>query len=111
MNQTNMKQAYRSYCPIAQTLDIVGDKWTLLILRDVLVFKSRSFAQFEQSPENIPTSLLADRLKRLVEHRFLEKVPYQDKPVRHHYLATDKARAMLPVIRAMKKFGETHLHS
>jgi len=104
-----MNPTHRSHCPIAQTLDIVGDKWTLLILRDALVFKRKSFAEFEQSSENIPTSLLAERLKRLVENGFLEKIPYQDKPVRYHYVPTDKGKAVIPIIRAMKKFGETHL--
>ena len=104
-----MKPIHRSQCPVARTLDILGDKWTLLILRDTLLFKSRSFADFEQSPENIPTSLLADRLKRLVENGFLTKVPYQEKPVRYHYVPTEKADAVLPVIRAMKKFGEAQL--
>ncbi len=106
-----MHPSHRSPCPIARTLDLVGDKWTLLILRDALVFKAKSFAEFEQSPENIPTSLLADRLMRLVETGFLRKVPYQEKPVRHHYVATEKAKAVLPVIRAMKKFGETQLNA
>ncbi len=104
-----MNPPHRSACPIARTLDLVGDKWTLLILRDALVFKAKSFAEFEQSPENIPTSLLADRLKRLVEAGFLEKMPYQEKPVRHHYVPTEKAKALRPVIQAMKKFGETEL--
>jgi len=104
-----MHPSHRSPCPIARTLDLVGDKWTLLILRDALVFKAKSFAEFEQSPEKIPASLLADRLKRLVETGFLRKVPYQEKPVRHHYVATEKAKAMRPVIQAMKKFGETQL--
>jgi len=104
-----MHPSHRSPCPIARTLDLVGDKWTLLILRDALVFKAKSFAEFEKSPENIPTSLLADRLKRLVEMGFLTKVPYQEKPVRHHYVPTEKAKATLPIIRAMRKFGEAQL--
>ena len=104
-----MSPSHPSPCPIARTLDIFGDRWTLLILRDALVFNRRTFAEFEQSPENIPASILAERLKRLVEHGFLTKVPYQDRPVRCHYVATDTGRAVLPIIRAMKKFGEAQL--
>lgn len=104
-----MKQLHRSHCPVARSLDILGDKWTLLILRDALVFHRKSFAEFEQSSESIPTSLLADRLKRLVDHGFLAKVPYQQKPTRYHYVTTEKAKAVMPVIRAMKKFGESQL--
>lgn len=100
---------YRSECPIARTLDIIGDKWTLLVLRDALVFGRKSFAEFEHGVEKIPTNLLADRLKRLVDSGFMEKVAYQDKPVRYHYLPTAKGRAVRPVIRAMKNFGETYL--
>ena len=99
----------RSNCPIAQSLDLFGDKWTLLVMRDVLVFGKKSFVDFEQGDERIPTNLLADRLKRLVEQALLEKVPYQDKPVRYHYLPTEKGRALRPVLRAMRIFGETHL--
>lgn len=104
-----MNPSHRSDCPVARTLDLVGDKWTLLVLRDALIFKAKSFAEFEQSPEKIPASLLADRLKRLVETGFLTKVPYQKKPIRHHYVATEKAKAMRPVILAMKKFGAAEL--
>ena len=104
-----MTKKHRSPCPIARTLDIIGDKWTLLVLRDVLLFDRKSFAEFENSLEKIPTNLLADRLKRLVKYGFLEKAAYQEKPIRYHYLPTDKGKAALPVIRAMKTFGETHL--
>lgn len=104
-----MTDAYRSGCPIARTLDILGDKWTLLVLRDALVFGRKTFAEFEHSVEKIPTNLLADRLKRLVDNGFLEKVAYQDKPARYHYLPTAQGRAVRPVIRAMKNFGETYL--
>ena len=104
-----MTQTHRSGCPVARTLDLLGDKWTLLVLRDALSFGRKSFVEFEHSAEKIPTNLLADRLKRLVDCGFLEKVPYQDKPVRYHYLPTEKGRAVRPVIRAMKNFGDTYL--
>ena len=112
MTQTVMdktKHTFRSDCPVARTLDVLGDKWTLLVLRDALVFGKKSFADFEHSDERFPTNLLADRLKRLVNHGLLEKVAYQDKPVRYHYLPTASGRAARPVLRAMRNFGETHL--
>ena len=104
-----MTYTHRSLCPIARTLDLIGDKWTLLVMRDALVFGRKSFSEFEHSAEKVPTNLLADRLKRLVECGFLEKVAYQDKPVRYHYLPTEQGRAVRPVILAMKNFGETYL--
>ena len=105
-----MSEAWRSECPIARTLDILGDKWTLLVLRDALVFGYRTYAEFEHSAEKIPTNLLADRLKRLTEHGLLEKVAYQDKPKRYHYVPTERGRAVRPVLRAMRLFGEGHLN-
>ncbi len=104
-----MTDQHRSACPIARTLDLLGDKWTLLVMRDALVFGRKSFADFERSAERIPTNLLADRLKKLVDYGLLEKVAYQDKPVRYHYLPTPQGRAVRPVIRALKNYGETYL--
>lgn len=101
--------AFRSPCPIARTLDILGDKWTLLVLRDALFFEARTFAEFERRPEHIPTNLLSDRLKRLVEAGLLEKVAYQEHPLRYEYVPTASGRAVRPVIRAMRQFGEAHL--
>ena len=100
---------FRSECPIARTLDLLGDKWTLLILRDALFFNTRTFAGFERRPEHIPTNLLSARLKRLVEAGLLEKVAYQEHPVRYEYRPTELCRAVRPVIRSMRQFGEAHL--
>jgi DNA-binding HxlR family transcriptional regulator len=105
------QMARRSDCPIALTLDLLGDKWTLLILRDVLVFDRHTFSEFANSPERIPTNLLAERLKRLVDAGLLEKVAYQDNPPRFRYLPTAKGRAARPVLRALKQFGEANLEA
>jgi DNA-binding HxlR family transcriptional regulator len=99
----------RSSCPIARTLDLLGDKWTLLILRDALVFNRRTYSEFAGSPERIPTNLLAQRLKRLVASGLLEKVAYQQNPQRFEYLPTAKGRAIRPIIKAMRNYGETYL--
>jgi len=58
----------RSVCPIATTLDLLGDKWTLLVVRDLLFVGKRRFGEFLESPEGIPTNILTDRLRRLEEH-------------------------------------------
>lgn len=96
--------AKRSPCPIATALDMVGDKWTLLVLRDLFVGKSK-FGEFEDSPERIPTNILAERLKRLETHGFVERSPYQDKPVRYAYALTKKGRGFLPVLQEISKWG------
>lgn len=100
---------HRSSCPIARSLDLLGDKWTLIIMRDALYFDSRTFADFSRSRERIPTNLLADRLKRLVEMELLEKVPYHANPTRYEYVPTEKGESIKPVLTSLRVFGETHL--
>ncbi len=98
----------RSPCPIACTLDILGDKWTLLVVRDLRSGK-KTYTALQQSPEKIPSNILADRLKRLVEHGIIEKRAYQQHPVRYEYALTDKGKALGKVLQAMVKWGEEHI--
>ena len=102
-------RAFRSSCPIARTLDLFGDKWTLVIMRDALFFDCRTFADFANCSEKIPTNLLAERLKRLVLIGMLEKLPYQAKPVRYEYRPTPLGHSLQPVLKEILKFGQTHL--
>jgi DNA-binding HxlR family transcriptional regulator len=90
----------RSPCPIATALDILGDKWTLVVLRDLFMGAAR-YGAFLASPEKIPTNILADRLKRLVAEGLAEKQPYQARPVRYEYRLTDKGRRLLPVLQEL----------
>jgi len=99
---------WRSTCPVACTLDIVGDKWTLLIVRDLFAGK-KTYGDFQQSPEKIPTNILADRLKRLQRHGIVTRRPYQERPVRYEYLLTPKGKELGPVLKAMVKWGEKHV--
>lgn len=108
-NNELMAGQYRSHCSIARTLDLLGDKWTLLVLRDVLFFDVTTFAGFSHRPERVPTNILAERLKRLVAAGILKKVPYQDRPLRYEYLATEMAKDLIPVLRSIKTFGDTYL--
>jgi len=98
----------RSICPIACALDIFGDKWTLLVIRDLIVGK-KTYSEFQQSPENIPTNILAARLKLLLEHEIIEKVAYQQKPVRYEYLLTNKGRELGSIIGSIIQWGEKHI--
>jgi|TARA_B110000444_G_C18491039_1_gene433527 DNA-binding HxlR family transcriptional regulator len=106
MSKVKSASKYRSDCPIAKTLDLLGDKWTLLILRDVLIFSATTYTHFSQSVEHIPTNLLSQRLKKLVDEGLLEKKAYQNNPLRYEYLPTVKCKAVQPIIVAMKKFGD-----
>lgn len=91
-------------CSIQRTLDVIGDRWTLLILRDV--FRGvRRFSQI-QSDLGIAKNLLTDRLGALVAADVVEKVPYQDRPVRHEYRLTAKGRALSPALVALMRWGD-----
>jgi DNA-binding HxlR family transcriptional regulator len=91
-------------CSVAQCLEIVGEWWTLLILRDVFLGYSR-FDEFE-SRLGIARNVLTQRLERLVDAGVLERVPYQERPVRHDYLLTDKGRDLWHVVTAMRQWGD-----
>ena len=94
----------RSPCPVACCLDIVGDKWTLLVIRDLVMGRSR-FRDFTASPEGIPTNILSDRLERLLENEIVEQIPAADGTKRFAYLLTEKGKALLPVLKAMRDWG------
>ncbi|MFN2535839.1 MAG: winged helix-turn-helix transcriptional regulator [Pseudonocardiaceae bacterium] len=98
----------RSPCPVAGALDLLGDRWTLLILRDLLLGKSR-YGQFLASPEGISTNLLADRLQRLEAAGLVAAVPYSEHPVRMDYHLTPAGRALSPVVDALATWGLAHL--
>lgn len=98
----------RSDCPISCTLDIVGDKWTLLIIRDLLNGKKR-YGEFLESPEGVPTNILAERLKRLEANGLVEKQLYSKRPARHEYQITDKGEALGEVVQGLSIWGLTHL--
>lgn len=95
----------RMPCSVAQTLDIVGEWWTLLIVRDLFYGVSR----FEPLREHLGISrrILADRLATLVEHGIVERVPYQQHPERVDYLLTDRGQDLFPVIVSLMNWGDT----
>lgn len=98
----------RSRCPIAGTLDILGDRWTLLVVRDLLLGKKR-FGEFRQSPEGIPSNILSDRIKRLEEAGLITSLLYSKHPPRSEYLLTPKGEELRPVMRAILEWAAKHL--
>jgi len=96
--------APRSPCPISNALDLLGDRWTLLVVRDLFVGK-RTYGEFQRSPEGIPTNILADRLKRLEKQGLIDRTPYQDRPIRYRYSLTEKGLALRPVLYAIAEWG------
>lgn len=99
---------FRSGCPIASTLDLVGDRWTLVILRDLLNGKSK-FSEFLDSPEHITTSVLTDRLAAMERDGLVERSPYQQRPTRHRYALTPRGEALLPVLQSICRWANRHV--
>src|SRR5437764_12579050 len=94
----------RSTCPVACTLDIVGDRWTLLIVRDLLAGKKR-YGDFLGSQEGIPTNILADRLKRLEREGLVTTSLYSEHPPRFEYHLTPEGRSLAAAIHALATWG------
>lgn len=94
----------RSICPVACTLDLIGDKWTLLVVRDLFCGKSQ-FSEFARSPEKIATNILADRLEKLVRMKLAMRRPATVGGSRESYHLTDRGRSLLPVLNAVKEWG------
>jgi DNA-binding HxlR family transcriptional regulator len=91
-------------CSIARTLDVVGERWSMLLIRDAFLGVTR-FDDF-QARLGISRNILTDRLDRLVERGVLERRPYQQHPVRCDYLLTDKGRDLWPVITTLRQWGD-----
>lgn len=103
------RPAPRSACPIANALDLLGDRWTLLVIRDLLFAGKRRFGEFLNSPESIPTNILSDRLRRLEDSGVVVKAPYQLRPARYEYQLTAKGMDLFPVLRALVEWATRHL--
>ncbi len=102
--KNKMGDVMRSPCPVACALDIVGDRWTLLVIRDLAFGRSR-FKDFSASPEGIPTNILAERLQRLLRHGLAEQVPAEDGSMRLGYRLTEKGWSLGPVLEAIRDWG------
>jgi DNA-binding HxlR family transcriptional regulator len=94
----------RSPCPVASSLDILGDRWTLLVIRDLFFGRTR-FKDFAASPEGIPTNILTERLERLLARGIIEQFPAEDGTKRMAYRLTKKGKALGPVLKAMRDWG------
>jgi DNA-binding HxlR family transcriptional regulator len=99
---------YDMRCPIARTLDIVGERWTILILRDLVVDGPRKFQDFERSLSGISPNTLSARLKRLEEAEIVERRFYAQHPPRAEYVLTKKGEELRPVLRALLDWGQRH---
>jgi DNA-binding HxlR family transcriptional regulator len=103
-----MPATKRSPCPVACTLDLIGDKWTLLLVRDMACGKSL-FKEFAASPEKIATNILSDRLNRLVEHGLALKQPASEGSARDAYRLSEKGKSLFPILESIANWGLAHI--
>jgi DNA-binding HxlR family transcriptional regulator len=101
-------RSYGQYCPVAKTLELVGERWTLLIVRELLVEPKR-FTDLHTALDGIPRNLLADRLRDLEAHGVVTRHELPPPAARSVYDLTDAGRALLPVIGALAQWGLAHL--
>jgi DNA-binding HxlR family transcriptional regulator len=99
-----MAGSRRSPCPIACSLDIIGDRWTLLVIRDLFLGRTR-FKDFAASPERIPTNILTERLQRLLDRQIIEQTPAAEGSKRLAYRLTDKGQALGPMLKELRNWG------
>ena len=104
-----IKCSARSACPIANTLDLIGDKWTLLVVRDLLFLEKRLYGELMQSAEGMRSNILAERLKRLENAGLLKKSPYQQNPVRYEYRLTPKGADLFPILKEIIRWGNKYV--
>lgn len=98
---------YNQACPVARTLDLIGDRWTLLIIRDLFLGKSR-FSEFRKSDPAPPPKLLSERLQRLEQAGVVERVVTSERPPRTEYRLTPKGRTLHPILREIVDWGLEH---
>jgi len=95
-------------CPIARTLEVIGERWTLLLLRDLLLQGPRRFQDFQSSLAGVPPNTLSTRLKELEANGIVRRTLYNERPPRLEYSLTDKGRSLGPVVSAMRAWGTKH---
>lgn len=99
----------RSDCPISSSLDIIGDKWSLLIVRDLMLHKSRTYGDFTKSVEKIATNILANRLQLLENNGIIIKLPYPDNKVKGLYRLSPKGIDLIPALIEIALWGDKYV--
>ena len=103
----------RSYgqkqCPVARTLDMIGERWTILILRDLFLHGARRYQDFQESLSGLAPNTLSARLKSLEGHNLIERKLYSEHPPRLEYHLTEKGRSLGPIVKALRDWGRKNL--
>jgi DNA-binding HxlR family transcriptional regulator len=97
-----------SDCPVARTLDLIGERWTILLMRDLLLQGPRRFQDFLTSLRGIAPNTLSARLKSLEDNGLVRRQLYNDRPPRLEYVLTDKGKSLGPILKAMREWGDKH---
>ena len=104
-----MKKEFRSGCPISSTLDVVGDKWSLLIIRDMLIKHKKTFKEISDSYERIAPSILSARLKLLASYKLIFKTKAPNNKKENIYLLTEKGIRLTPIIIEFSLWGDSNM--
>ena len=97
-------EVFRSLCPVATSLDVIGDKWTLLVLRDMLFFHKTTFNEFKAAPESMPSKMLSNRLKKLEAWGYLRRKKGETNKKNVHYILEEKGVETFPIMVEMAIF-------
>ena len=100
---------FRSSCPVARGLDLLGDKWTLLVLRDIATYGKSTYKDLVAMPEKIATNTLAERLEKLVNEGLLTKTRSDRNKLVFNYTITDKGREVMPIIDSLADWSIQNL--
>ena len=103
-----MPSSYNMKCPVARTLDVIGERWTILILRDLFTLGPRKFQDFQQAFPSISPNTLSARLKTLEENGVVSRRFYADHPPRAEYVLTEKGTQLGPIMKALLDWGRKH---
>lgn len=96
-------------CPVARTLDMIGERWTILILRDLLLHGARRYQDFQESLSGLAPNTLSARLKSLEGHNLIERKLYSEHPPRLEYHLTEKGHGLGPIVKALRDWGRKNL--
>ena len=96
-------------CPVARTLDLIGERWTILLLRDLLLHGPRRFQDFQASLPGVAPNTLSARLKAMEDRGLVSRVLYNERPPRLEYVLTAKGKSLGPIVKAMREWGSKHL--
>lgn len=107
-----MRRMARTYgiedCPVSRTLDLIGERWTILLLRDLLLHGPRRFQDFQDSLPGVAPNTLSSRLKAMEDDGLVTRRVYSERPPRLEYVLTERGKSLGPVVKAMREWGTRH---